>query len=83
MFMKLNWSINPEKLTIRLVKRSGYSIEDEKLILLEARNRLGKNMEIEFDYVNNIPRTKNGKFKFIISDVNLGKLKINETIASK
>lgn len=73
----------PEKLTIRLVKRSGYSIEDEKLILLEARNRLGKNIGIEFDYVSNIPRTKNGKFKFIISDVNLGKLKINETTASR
>ncbi|MFC1712121.1 phenylacetate--CoA ligase family protein [Candidatus Poribacteria bacterium] len=65
-----------DKLLVRIVKRPGYSKEDEEAILSEAYNRLGNSIQIDLDYVDRIPRTSNGKLKFIISKIDLGKLKI-------
>lgn len=64
------------KLTVKIVRRPGYSKDDERMILDEARNRLGNSIKIELDYVDRIPRTLSGKFRFIVSEVDLGKLKI-------
>ena len=38
-------------------------------ILAEARQRLGDSIRIRFDYVNDIPRTSGGKFRFIASSL--------------
>ncbi len=54
---------------IRIIPGSGYAKDDEKAILKEARKRLGNSINILFEYVENIPRTKNGKFRFIISSL--------------
>jgi phenylacetate-CoA ligase len=56
------------------VQEPGYTAEDEQRIRSETRRRLGKAIAILFDYVSDIPRTKNGKFRFIIS--NLGTKKV-------
>lgn len=58
------------EIVIRVVKGERYSNSDEKLILNEARLRLGSNMKIKFEYTNDIQRTANGKFCFIISNIN-------------
>lgn len=70
----------PHKLIIKIIKRSGYSNEDEELILSEAYNRLGNSIEIELVYVDRIPRTMSGKFRFVVSEVELGKSRIPESV---
>ena len=66
----------PEKLVIRIIKRPAYSEYDEKLILNEARNRLGNIINIEFEYVSKIPRTSSGKQRFVVSKIDFGNLKM-------
>lgn len=61
-----------EHLQVRVVKRPGYSEADEKRILANLRERLGPDMTIEFAYLNQIPRTASGKFRYVISRVSLG-----------
>lgn len=51
----------------RIVKTDDYGIADEKSILAEARARLGAAVTIKFEYLDQIPRTRNGKFRFIVS----------------
>jgi phenylacetate-CoA ligase len=58
-----------DRITIRIVKDSGYSKSDEQDILAEARLRLGSSMKVRFEYVDEIERTSNGKFRFIISNL--------------
>lgn len=55
------------EITIKIVQKTGYGKKDELEILTEARKRLGSGINISFDYVKDIPRSKNGKFKFINS----------------
>ena len=41
----------------------------EKMILNECRKRFGKEIEIRINYVDRIKRTKSGKLKFVISEI--------------
>ncbi len=63
-----------DEIICRIVKNERYSVEDEKQILDEARIRLGNKIKINFDYLDSIPRTKNGKFRFIVSELDQSKL---------
>jgi len=54
---------------IRIVRDGYYTAKDEAIIRKEARARLGNEMNIRFEYVDDIPRTKEGKFRFVISHV--------------
>ncbi len=54
---------------IRIVREKAYSQQDEKAIQNEARIRLGNSIKLVFDYVEQIPRTRNGKFQFIITKI--------------
>ena len=58
---------SPQRLVIRVVREPGYEASDEAGILREARLRLGDRIEICFEYVSEIERTKAGKFRFIVS----------------
>ena len=60
---------NIHQIIIRIEKEKGYSSEIEKMILKEARSRLGNTIEITFEYVNEIEKEKNGKFRFIIQNM--------------
>ena len=60
---------NESMIEIRMVVDAGYSSADELEILREARSRLGNVIEIEFNYVKDIPRTRSGKFRFIVSEI--------------
>ncbi|MGG9964375.1 phenylacetate--CoA ligase family protein [Ferruginibacter sp. SUN106] len=63
--------VQPTKETIilKVVKDKNYTQKDEEQIIQEARVRLGSGMKITFEYVDRIPRTKNGKYRFILSQV--------------
>jgi phenylacetate-CoA ligase len=58
-----------DKVTVRIVKDRAYTKSDEDEILREARLRLGSSISIRFDYVDEIERTSNGKFRFIVSNL--------------
>ncbi|MBD8017021.1 phenylacetate--CoA ligase family protein [Kaistella pullorum] len=58
------------KIVLRLVKGKTY---DENLhndiILKEARERLGQEVDIKLEFMTEIPKTNSGKLKFVISDI--------------
>jgi len=56
-------------LRIKIVKNNNYGPDDERLLLAGFTERLGKNIAFELEYVDEIPRTKGGKFKWVISKI--------------
>jgi len=68
------------KLIIRIEKEDSYASSNEKIILRESKNRLGKEINITFEYINNIPKNKNGKFSFIIQNLSFAKMNNNEVL---
>jgi len=56
---------------IKIVKSHAYRDEDTESLLTEMQRRLGPGMEIHIDFVNEIPRTSNGKFRWVVSKVPL------------
>ena len=58
-----------DRLLVKIVKKAAYSEADEKALLAAFYERLGTQIEIVLEYVNEIPRTKNGKFRWVISKV--------------
>ena len=59
-----------DRLIFRIVRDAGYTMNDEMQITIEARKRLGKEVKIDFEYVSYIERSKNGKFKTVVSLIN-------------
>lgn len=53
----------------RIVRGDNYRAKDERILHDEARVRLGSGLQIAFDYVTQIPRTKRGKLRFVISEL--------------
>jgi len=58
----------PGEVVVRIVRNASFSDDDEKHLRQEVSSRL-KNIDISFEYVNEIPRTKSGKLRFVISEV--------------
>lgn len=54
-----------DEVNIKLKKSKGYTIKDEKLFLINIRERIGEAMKINMEYVDDIPRDKSGKFNII------------------
>lgn len=56
-------------LQVRLIVSSGYTDATERQIRDALKNHVGAAMEIRFEYVDHLPREKNGKFKFVKSEL--------------
>lgn len=56
---------------IKIVKKNTYSDEDSIQLIKALKERLGQEVIIKLDFVGSIPRTKNGKFRWVISKVPL------------
>jgi phenylacetate-CoA ligase len=54
------------ELVVRIVKSPQYSNADQQEILSKMQRAVGGGLEINFDYVDHIPRTQSGKYKFLI-----------------
>ena len=54
------------QLIVRVVRTSQYSDNDEKEILSKMQRAVSDGLDISFSYVSHIPRTKSGKYKFLI-----------------
>jgi len=56
------------KITINIVKRPLYSPEDTTRLVMMLKDMIDKNLNLDINFVDSIPRTKVGKFKFIINN---------------
>ena len=65
---------NMDELVCRIVKTEDYTIADELSILDQARLRLGSAIDIKFEYLDQIPRMRNEKFRFVVSTINQSKM---------
>jgi phenylacetate-CoA ligase len=56
---------------VNIVRREEYSKDDSKHLIAALHERVGPRMRIELNFVESIPRTKSGKFRWVISKVAL------------
>jgi len=54
------------ELIVRIVKTDHYSDKDEGEILAKMQGAVSSGLEINFAYVDHIPRTQSGKYRFLI-----------------
>ncbi len=57
---------------VRVVRDDGYGVGDEKTLLHEFRRKLGQELVIDIDYVDDIERTSGGKYMSIVNEVTAG-----------
>ena len=54
----------------RIVKDINYSLRTEKKLINEIKEKLGDDFKYSIKYLKKIPRTENGKIKFLINNYN-------------
>lgn len=55
------------EIKIILVRRDAYSMKDELEIRRDIKTWLSPSLEVRFEYVNEVPREPNGKFRAVVS----------------
>ncbi len=61
----------PERLTVKIVRRADYADADSRRLLSALQERLGDEIRIDLEFVDNIPRGPTGKYRWVISRVPL------------
>lgn len=51
---------------LNIVKAENYSVEDEKNIIKKISEKIGSELKLKIKYVSEIPRTKSGKYRFLV-----------------
>jgi phenylacetate-CoA ligase len=64
----------PGAICVRIVRGAGYGERHESQLRHELRQRLGDDIEMQIEYVERIPRTASGKLRFVVSNLEAGKL---------
>ena len=54
---------------VRIVKRNGYKEETENELRAAIKDWISPTIRVQFEYVDEIPRTKAGKFKAVVSEL--------------
>ncbi len=57
------------EVVIKLIPRREYSQKDIAFLLSECEVRMGKEMKINLEFVESIPRSSSGKFRAVISNI--------------
>lgn len=60
----------PYSIVLKIVRRTNYKQETEKELRKNIKELISPTLKVSFEYVSEIPRTKSGKFKAIISLLN-------------
>jgi len=60
-----------ENITVKIVRSSGFRSEQEAALMHGLQERLGDGMRVRVEYVDDIPRGANAKFKWVVSRVPL------------
>ena len=58
----------PDKILVKLAVRDTYNQKDEDFVLWELRKMLGTSIGIDFEYVDDIPPGKNGKYQMVVQN---------------
>ncbi len=58
----------PGKLILRLVRGAEFSDETERVIRDESIHRLGQDLELTFEYRDQLPRTGTSKLRFVVDE---------------
>lgn len=58
------------EITLRIVRRDGYSSKTERQLVEFIHSRMSATLKVNFEYVDNIPRTQTGKFRGVVSELN-------------
>lgn len=58
-------------ITIKIVRSAEYNDEDSRMLLSAMRSRIGDDIKINIEFVDQVARTSNGKFRWVISKVPL------------
>lgn len=61
-----------DRITIKIVPNKRFSPADSQHLIREFKARLGDDMQIRIETLEALPRTKSGKFKWVISKVDKG-----------
>lgn len=63
--------VQPERdrLIVRIVRRPGYTRSDTTRLVCGLQERVGHAMRIDVEFLDEIPRTPTGKFRWVISSV--------------
>lgn len=61
-----------DRLLIRLIPRADYTEKHGHNLIRDLKARLGEDMRIDIELVETMPRTARGKFKWVVSEVDLG-----------
>ncbi|MCS6882522.1 MAG: hypothetical protein RMK84_01225 [Oscillochloridaceae bacterium] len=64
----------PGVITVRVVRGAGYTQGDEQLLRQEIARRVGVDLVVHVEYVESLPRSGAGKLRFVISELDAGKL---------
>lgn len=59
-----------EEIIIRIVKRPDYSVKDEQILKEEVKNKISQLLRVNFEYVGEIERESNGKYRAVKSFLN-------------
>jgi phenylacetate-CoA ligase len=61
-----------DRLVVRLIPRADFTQAHSDRLVRDLKARLGQDMQVDIEMVTELPRTRAGKFKWVISDVGLG-----------
>ncbi|HZO90068.1 MAG TPA: hypothetical protein VFB38_17195 [Chthonomonadaceae bacterium] len=62
------------QMILRIVRGSGYTQADEARLLEETRRRVGADMDLLVEYSESLPRSRSGKLRFVLSEIQDGQL---------
>jgi phenylacetate-CoA ligase len=57
------------EIRVRVVRSRSYGDADERLLLRELRTRIGVDTAVKIDYLESLPRSSNGKLRFVVSEI--------------
>ncbi|GAB6162901.1 phenylacetate--CoA ligase family protein [Desulfothermus naphthae] len=64
----------PGSIIVKIVRGKNFSPKDIEKLYTQLQKRLGKDMEIKYEFVEEIARVGRGKYRFVISEIDIGKI---------
>ncbi len=61
-----------DRIVVRLIPRAEYTEQHGRTLVRDLKARLGADMRVDLEFVKEMPRTARGKFKWVISQVDMG-----------
>jgi phenylacetate-CoA ligase len=63
-----------DELLFRIIPGKGFSPDDLSALIRQVRRRLGAEIGLKCEFVAELPRTRRGKVRFVVSEINAGRI---------